>query len=280
MAKKVSFAQAVIGEDKLNKIGTYEESTGGGTPIPKGEKLKDHPEAKRVQQPRDENGQFTYNSANAKPLKFGPSRGETTPPFLRGVEMVYAVKAKTAIVYKGTVYIAGRDITAEEFQKIFKEYKSDKGFGDIMDDVSAKKGRRSKLEKLLLGKGKEGTVAKEGEKTVRLGYDSFIRMTSESSVKKEKEMVKTTTLFSKSSEEKKDEKPKETVAPPKKDSGEFDSSLAKSDPEAFLDKYGDDIEAILEMPSIKELGVTVGQLLSVIADGGIKSLAHAKELAD
>lgn len=274
MAKKTPFAEAIIGKDRLDKIGTYTESTGGGTPLPKGEKLKDHPEAKRVQQPRDAEGKFTYNAVNAKPLKDGPSRGKTVPPFLRGVEMVWAVNAKTAIVYEGTVYIAGRDITAKEFADMFKEYKKDKGFGDIMKDISAKKGRHSKLEKTFLESGKTGTVAKEGEDVIRLGSDVLkkdFKGREKKTYKKEKEVfketIKTTSVLEKTS----------VTDKTASESSEFDIDLLKSNPEKFTDKYGDELSEILSMDELK--GVTTSQLLGVIASGAIKSVAHAKQLA-
>ena len=67
-------------ENKFEGLGTYKEATGGGEPIPKGQKRTTQ---KRVMQPRDEFGQFTYNAANKKELKYGPSRGTTIPPYLR-----------------------------------------------------------------------------------------------------------------------------------------------------------------------------------------------------
>ena len=72
--------------------GKFQEATGGGTPIPKGERLKDHPEAKRVMQPRDDDGQFTYNAVNNKPLKYGSSRGTTIPPLLAGMKINFVNK--------------------------------------------------------------------------------------------------------------------------------------------------------------------------------------------
>lgn len=67
-------------QNKFEGLGTYKEATGGGEPIPKGQKRTTQ---KRVMQPRDEFGQFTYNAANKKELKYGPSRGTTIPPYLR-----------------------------------------------------------------------------------------------------------------------------------------------------------------------------------------------------
>lgn len=270
MAKTTEFAKAVIGKDRMDKIGTYTESTGGGTPLPKGEKLKDHPEAERAMQPRDEGGRFTYNSANAKELKYGPSRGKTVPPFLRGVRMTYVVKAKTSIVFEGEVYYAGKDITAKELVEAFRQYKSESGFGSLMSDISKKRGRRSKLEKVFIEKGKGGTVAKEGETVVVLGYDDF-REVEKSLPKEKKSAIEHEKVYKeKSAPVKETPKTSETAR-------DFDINMAKNDPMKFADEYGAEMSEILDMPEMK--GVSESALLSVIADGGIKSVAHAKQLA-
>ena len=170
--KKVSFARAVAGDQSINKIGTYKESTGGGTPIPKGEKLEDHPEAIRVQQPRDEKGQFTYNAANAKPLKYGPSRGDTIPPFLRGIKLTFAIKSKSTINYNNLIYLSTIDMTAEEFIDNFKEYDSKKGFGILMQEIGLKKGKKAKTEKESIEKEEQGIVSKgdKKEEIYTVGY--------------------------------------------------------------------------------------------------------------
>ena len=174
MAKKVNLAKAIAGDENINKIGTYKESTGGGTPIPAGEKLKDHPEAKRVKQPRDEEGKFTYNSANAKPLKYGPSRGVTIPPFLRGVRLTFAIKKDTVINYNGLTHLAGIDMTASQFINLFKEYDQEKGFGVLsQESVTRKKGRKSKREQDFINRDDQGIINKEDEqreKIDKVGY--------------------------------------------------------------------------------------------------------------
>lgn len=142
-------------------IGNYEEYAGGGTPIKKGEKFElvdtteqaeairaENPEAKvRVRQPRDTDGQFTYNSANKKPLKY-ESRGKTIPPFLRGVQLTFAKKSgKGAIVdAEGHKFGLGDAVKSEEdFVKMFKQYSDEKfgamgGLGDTLKGKGGKTG--------------------------------------------------------------------------------------------------------------------------------------------
>lgn len=282
--KKPSLAEAVAGDAAMSKIGSYQEATGGGTPIPKGEKLKDHPEAHRVKQPRDENGQFTYNSANAKTLKYGPSRGVTVPPFLRGVEMVWAVKAKTPIVYEGSIYLAGRDITAKQFVNMFKEYSSDKGFGDVMDKISKKRGRRSRAEQLFVKSGKTGTVPAEGEELTKLGYSVLTARFGDRDAKKtevKKNIPTVETNFKKASTAPKSEpiavKEENVKVEPAKGSsaGDFDLGLRERDPEAFIDKYGDEIEKIIDYVAQYEIGRE--KVLEFIGNGTIKNFEQVRK---
>lgn len=171
MAKKNPTLVEALTQDK--KIGSYTESTGGGTPLEKGEKLKDHPEAKRVQQPRDENGQFTYNSVNAIPLKYGPSRGTTIPPFLRGVTLTYCQKSTKSVVLNGKVFYTPSFKNAEDLINAFKEYKDEKdqdgnviGFGDKMNArLKGKRGARTSAEKQAIAGGEKAMIGGESYKT-------------------------------------------------------------------------------------------------------------------
>lgn len=158
--KKISstFMRTLIGDKNEQKIGNYMESTGGGTPLKKGEKLKDHPEAKRVQQPRDEDGKFTYNAVNRKPLKYGPSRGTTIVPFLKGVKIKYAIKKGDKINYNGMIYLAGMDITAEQILTRFREWKEDEGFGVLETGTSKKVERLSNKEREAISRGEQGLI--------------------------------------------------------------------------------------------------------------------------
>lgn len=151
MAKLNDTSKGILGKAS-EKIGTFTESTGGGTPLKKGEKLKDHPEAERVSQPRDENGQFTYNSVNGKSLKYGPSRGTTVPPFLRGVELVFCQKG-TKLKIEGEdgieIKIMTIDMSVEQIVENCKEYiESEEGFAGMGEGSSiTKMGRKTKEEK-------------------------------------------------------------------------------------------------------------------------------------
>ena len=126
---------SAVGKDKGGTgepaIGNYKEAPGGGKPLPKGAKApsKAWVEANRKPQPRDSEGHFTYNSANRKPLEYGPSRGKkyTLPDNIK---------------------------TAEDFARAFQEHvdgEGFKGFGKI-EDVAKGKG------------GKTGTTITLGDK--------------------------------------------------------------------------------------------------------------------
>ena len=158
--KKVnpSKLRALIGNEAADKIGTYQESTGGGTPIPKGEKLKDHPEAKRVQQPRDEDGKFTYNAVNNKTLKHHPSRGTTMLPFLKHVNFDYLTKhGKETAINDENRYVVVYNGTKEELNEFFKNYTGNRGEWD--EDATKKKGRASKEEKEAVEEKHEGLIS-------------------------------------------------------------------------------------------------------------------------
>lgn len=157
---KPGVIEAVIGKEAADKIGTYKESTGGGTPLAKGEKLKDHPEARRVQQPRDEEGKFTYNAVNRKPLKDGPSRGTTLPPFLKGnVKMKDVIDEKDVTIYNGKTYFASIKMTKEELIESCREYIEGKGFKNIEDKkAESKKGAKSSIEKAKIASKQEGLL--------------------------------------------------------------------------------------------------------------------------
>ena len=148
----------LIGNEQANKMGNYTESTGGGTPIPRGEKLKDHPEAKRVKQPRDEEGKFTYNAVNFKTLKYGPSRGKTVPPFLRGLHLdTNLISANGKVITDGKRWnISGLEMNKQELLNNFKEFRgNEEGFGDFEKaKFSGVRGRPSKQEKEIMNSGK------------------------------------------------------------------------------------------------------------------------------
>lgn len=154
-------AEGILGKNK-EKLGTYQEAPGGGKPLAKGEKAPS-PEwvrENRKMQPRDEDGKFTYNSANLKPLKYGPSRGETIPPFLRGginIDFV-AVESKTVVLGEdGKRYLLGLNIKKEDIIESYKNYMED-GFIGLESKMKGKRGRVSSFEKEKIEQGVEGIL--------------------------------------------------------------------------------------------------------------------------
>ncbi|MBR3208888.1 MAG: hypothetical protein IKF82_01325 [Bacilli bacterium] len=154
MAVKLNDTSKGILGKASEKIGSYSEAPGGGTPLAKGEKApsKEWVDAHRKMQPRDEDGQFTYNSANGKGLKYGPSRGTTVPPFLKGIKLTYCAPG-TKLKIEGDggikVKIMTIDMSVEEIVSSCKSYiESEEGFAGMGKGSSIDKmGRKSKAEK-------------------------------------------------------------------------------------------------------------------------------------
>lgn len=212
------------------EIGNYKEFPGGGTPLPKGAKAPSNAwvEAHRKPQPRDTNGQFTYNSANKKPLEYGPSRGKTVPPFLLGVELTFAKKSgKGAFVgVDGKKYKLPENIkTANDFVNSFKEHTEKEGFKGF-----------GKIEDTAIGKG-----GKTG-KTIVLGYDQFMSKMKSSNVKKG---VDGSNIFTKSDAKANNGNPFE---------------LAKTDLGAFKKKYANEIKEIADL--LDDAGYDSSQILT------------------
>ena len=161
-------------------IGEYDEAPGGGSPgtggrggMHKNFVVADSPEdpiaieAKekgqkvRYNQPRDENGQFTYNSANAKGLSTQNSRGHTPLPFLAGVDLTFIKKGSTFQYTdeQGNLkrVISSIDMTADELSTACRKYfEHEGGFLGVIGTAVTKKGSPSKVEKT-------GAVGKTGE---------------------------------------------------------------------------------------------------------------------
>ena len=152
--------------------GTYKEAPGGGTPAKGGgrgamkgdfevvdnkeeaeEIRKEDPNAViRYNQPRDENGQFTYNSANNKEITTKYSRGHTLPPFLKGVNLTFIKKGSefqyTDADGKIKRVISSIDMTEEELISACKKYlKTEGGFAAIVGTAITKHGRPSATAK-------------------------------------------------------------------------------------------------------------------------------------
>lgn len=187
MAKKLNLlSNAIIAEsnkqiDKQNeerkkqglkerkKFGEYTESTGGGTPIPKGktkEDMEGKPGFHRVDQPRDEEGKFTYNSANGKGLKYGPSRGETKPPFLDGIVLTCIEEGTTMKTEDQKRILSTINMSVDQLIENCKHYLDDeKGFAGLIGGFITKKGRESKAEKGNVGFTGKQDLSKAGETT-------------------------------------------------------------------------------------------------------------------
>lgn len=97
--KKKHIVKKMQNTEGLNHgFGEYNENTGGGHPFEAGNsntrttkengKLRQSENAGKTQQPRTDDGKFTYKSVNGKSIdpKYGPSRGVTVPPILTGGE--------------------------------------------------------------------------------------------------------------------------------------------------------------------------------------------------
>lgn len=153
-------------------IGEYDEDVGGGTPGKKGGRGSmgknflvfddpDDPEAikakkagktVRYTQPRDENGQFTYNSANGKGLSTQNSRGHTDPPFLAGVDLTFINKGNVLKYERedGETrrVVSTINMTGQELVNACKVYfKTEGGFLGVIGTGITKKGAESKTEK-------------------------------------------------------------------------------------------------------------------------------------
>ena len=176
-------------EQKQKGIGEYEENTGGGTPGTGGRggmhknfvvaedpedpiaiEAKEKGQKVRYKQPRDENGQFTYNSANAKGLSTKTSRGHTKPPFLAGVDLTFIKKGSTFQYEENgdtTRIISSIDMTAEELVNSCKVYfKHEGGFLGVIGTAVTKKGSPSKIEKTgVLGKTGEVDLGAKAQST-------------------------------------------------------------------------------------------------------------------
>lgn len=160
VSEKSKLGMAALPEEAKEKIGGYKEAPGGGTPLGAGEKApsKEWVAANRKMQPRDADGQFTYNSVNAKPLEYGPSRGKTVPPFLRGVQQNFAHKKGDVIIGEdGKRYLATVDLTADDLVNTYKRYIESKGDFAVGESAfKGKAGRQSKKEKEAISKGYTG----------------------------------------------------------------------------------------------------------------------------
>lgn len=264
MAKKVkpTLLRALIGDKNANKMGNYQEATGGGTPLPKGEKLKDHPEAKRTMQPRDENGQFTYNSVNFKERKYDyHGKGDTIPPFMKGVNLSYFVRKDSEINYNGMIHLAGIKMSAREIIDQIRTWREQGGFGKLDTEIKGKVGRRSNENKAKMAAGKEGILKDDTLKAPEKTKEQFVSDLKEALKKYNKKKASQNTI--------KKAPPKQPTQPTQ----DLNLDLAKNNPQQFVSNHRKEVDEIKRMvPDISDEKVA-----ELIADGYFKNFDDLKD---
>lgn len=269
-------------ERKTPEIGQFEEAAGGGTPMTRGQKIDhvaettkeadeyraEHPGAiVRVKQPRDTDGQFTYNSANKRELEYGPSRGKTTPPFLTGFKVTFAKKSgKGAVITPDNKMFKMPDSikSKDDFERAYMEYRKE---GDKFMGLS-KEGKEieaGSLSDRAIGRGgKAGRDAKE----VTRGY---LESAKKMKMKKNFRKVEASSGGSGGGEA-----PKAPTTPtPKTEStqpkgGSVDYSLAKSDPDRFIEENMDEIDKLIQEADAAGYELDADAMIDAIASGEYK----------
>lgn len=273
------------------KIGDYQEAAGGGTPMKKGQKVsyvantveeahqyrKDHPGAiVRVNQPRDEEGHFTYNSANERELEYGPSRGKTIPPFLKDMEISFAKKSgQGSIIMDGKRYkplVAFK--SAAELVQMFKEYsKEDDSFiGKLGEGFGA----MSKSAKGMGGKVAKTSMVKE----------VFVPTVKETTKKykaagwkpEDVAFVKEKKAAAPAPTEKKTEAPVEEESVMGSKSPNY--SLAKTDKEKFVEDNAREINELIKLADEKGYELDVDELVEAIASEEFADFESIRKLVE
>lgn len=141
-------------KDNESGFGEYKEAPGGGTPVGKGTK---HPEGagrggynnagrpghRESDQPRTEDGKFTYNAVNGKELKEiskvdGHSRGTTIPPTLTGGEnghQYYADKDHKEILEGAESGAPGYTLFEKNAELVGKDWKIKLASRDFVESM-------------------------------------------------------------------------------------------------------------------------------------------------
>lgn len=265
-------------ERKTPEIGQFEEAAGGGTPMTRGQKIDhvaetpkeadeyraEHPGAiVRVKQPRDTDGQFTYNSANKRELEYGPSRGKTTPPFLTGFKVTFAKKSgKGAVVTPDNKMFKMPDSikSKDDFERAYMEYRKE---GDKFMGLS-KEGKEieaGSLSDRAIGRG--GKAGRDTKEVTRGYLESAKKM----------KMKKNFRKVEKSGGG--GEAPKAPTTPtPKTEStqpkGGVDYSLAKSDPDRFVEENMDEIDKLIQEADAAGYELDADAMIDAIASGEYK----------
>lgn len=269
-------------ERKTPEIGQFEEAAGGGTPMTRGQKIDhvaettkeadeyraEHPGAiVRVKQPRDTDGQFTYNSANKRELEYGPSRGKTTPPFLTGFKVTFAKKSgKGAVITPDNKMFKMPDSikSKDDFERAYMEYRKE---GDKFMGLS-KEGKEieaGSLSDRAIGRG--GKAGRDTKEVTRGYLESAKKM----------KMKKNFRKVEASSGGGGDKAPKAPTAPtptPKTEStqpkGGVDYSLAKSDPDRFIEENMDEIDKLIQEADAAGYELDADAMIDAIASGEYK----------
>ena len=288
MGKRVSPSKirAVLGDKVADKIGNYDEHPGGGKPLKRGEKApsKSWVLQHRQMQPRDEEGKFTYNAVNNKPLKY-PSRGETIPPFLKDVNLDNLVrKGKVTIIHNGNRYTTILDGDVEEFIRSFQVYDKDKGFGEWSKELTKKRGRVSKEEKAAIASGQDQIIGGDKANGFRLSSDllkkNFVSTYNQNYgnpyQRNKVGKLKADLIGPKTKDEfeKQNPTPQPTPTPTpqptpkpetKSETKTFDTELAKNNPMEFAKQNKDAILKLME----ENPDLSPTKIISLIADGKI-----------
>lgn len=266
---------------KTPEIGQFEEAAGGGTPMTRGQKIDhvaettkeadeyraEHPGAiVRVKQPRDTDGQFTYNSANKRELEYGPSRGKTTPPFLTGFKVTFAKKSgKGAVVTPDNKMFKMPDSikSKDDFERAYMEYRKE---GDKFMGLS-KEGKEieaGSLSDRAIGRG--GKAGRDTKEVTRGYLESAKKMKMKKNFRKvEKsggggEAPKAPTTPTPT--------PKTESTQPK--GGSVDYSLAKSDPDRFVEENMDEIDKLIQEADAAGYELDADAMIDAIASGEYK----------
>lgn len=267
-------------ERKTPEIGQFEEAAGGGTPMTRGQKIDhvaetpkeadeyraEHPGAiVRVKQPRDTDGQFTYNSANKRELEYGPSRGKTTPPFLTGFKVTFAKKSgKGAVITPDNKMFKMPDSikSKDDFERAYMEYRKE---GDKFMGLS-KEGKEieaGSLSDRAIGRG--GKAGRDTKEVTRGYLESAKKMKMKKNFRKvEKsggggEAPKAPTTPTPT--------PKTESTQPK---GGVDYSLAKSDPDRFVEENMDEIDKLIQEADAAGYELDADAMIDAIASGEYK----------
>lgn len=269
-------------ERKTPEIGQFEEAAGGGTPMTRGQKIDhvaetpkeadeyraEHPGAiVRVKQPRDTDGQFTYNSANKRELEYGPSRGKTTPPFLTGFKVTFAKKSgKGAVITPDNKMFKMPDSikSKDDFERAYMEYRKE---GDKFIGLS-KEGKEieaGSLSDRAIGRG--GKAGRDTKEVTRGYLESAKKM-------KMKKNFRKVEASSGGGGDKAPKAPTTSTPTPKTEStqpkGGVDYSLAKSDPDRFIEENMDEIDKLIQEADAAGYELDADAMIDAIASGEYK----------